>query len=230
MTDSSAMNEKTIQHGWLGLIDKRERWGLTVWGWAAVVLAALVAGLVSVPSINGFLTYDNPVRGQALVVEGWIPDYAIPGAITEFDRNGYKVMIAVGEPIQLGAHLSEFKNYARLTQARLAGLGFDQKRLVVLETGDIRRDRTYASAEAVKRWIDLNHVNIQGMNVYTLGAHARRSRLLFQKAFGNGIAIGVIAVPDQSYDPGNWWKSSNGVRTVLDELIAYFYAVVFFHG
>jgi hypothetical protein len=41
--------------------------------------------------------------------------------------------------------------------------------------------------------------------------------------------MGVIAAPDQTYDQDHWWRSSNGVRTVLSELIAYLYAVIFFH-
>jgi len=39
----------------------------------------------------------------------------------------------------------------------------------------------------------------------------------------------VIAAPDESYDPVNWWRSSNGAKTVGSELIAYIYAVLFFH-
>jgi hypothetical protein len=205
------------------LVDKRERWGLTFSGWIVALVVALAAGVVCVPSIHGFLSVDNPVKGQLLVVEGWIPDYAIPGAISEFKSNGYKLMIEVG------SYLSDFKSYARLTQARLAALGFDEKRLVALETGDVKKDRTYECAKAVSQWAALNGERVQGLDVYSLGAHARRSRLLFQKAFGDDVAIGVIAAEDQSYDPKGWWKCSEGVRTVLDELIAYLYAVVFFH-
>ena len=31
-------------------------------------------------------------------------------------------------------------------------------------------------------------------------------------------------VADRDYDPRHWWKSSQGVRSVLDEMIAYGYA------
>ncbi len=82
---------------------------------------------------------------------------------------------------------------------------------------------------AVKGWLSGSGIHARGVDVYTLGAHSRRSRLLFKKAFGDDTAIGVIAADDQSYDPKVWWESSNGVRTVLSELIAYIYAVVFFH-
>jgi hypothetical protein len=38
----------------------------------------------------------------------------------------------------------------------------------------------------------------------------------------------VIAANDQTYDANHWWRSSNGVRDVMGELIAYVYAVGFF--
>jgi len=209
--------------------DKRERWGLTLWGWAAVLIVACAAVLALVSGIHGFLAVECPVRGELLVVEGWIPDYAIPGAISEFDKKGYRQMIAVGGPIEIGSHLSDFKNHARLAQARLIALGFNEKRLVVLETRDIKKDRTYESAKAVRQWAVSNGMQVKGLDVYTLGAHARRSRLLFEKAFGHEVSVGVIAAENQSYDPRDWWKSSNGVRSVMSELIAYVYALAFFY-
>ena len=223
------MNDNPVGRGPFYLLKKSERWGLTLWGWIVTVLVALAAGLVCVLNIHAFLAIDCPAKGQVLVVEGWIPDYAIPGAISEFEKNGYRQLIAVGGPIELGSHLSEFKSYARLSQARLIALGFKGERLVVLETGDIKNDRTYESAKAVRRWVASNGMQVKGLDVYTLGAHAWRSRLLFQKAFGDGVAVGVIAAENQSYDPGDWWKSSNGVRNVMSELIAYVYALAFFH-
>jgi hypothetical protein len=66
------------------------------------------------------------------------------------------------------------------------------------------------------------------MDVVTLGAHARRSRLLFQKALGDEFQVGVIAIEDRQFDPNHWWQSSAGVRRVIDELVAYLYARTLF--
>jgi hypothetical protein len=220
---------KAIKRRRRALFEKRERWGLTLWGRLAVVIAAGVALLGTVPMIHGFLATEHAVRGEILVVEGWIPDYAIPGAISEFEKNGYLRLVCVGGPILSGSHLAEVSDYAELGRARLKRLGFSEERLVVLKTDDIRKDRTYGSGLAVKRWISSSGTKVQGLDIYTLGAHARRSRLLFQIALGHDLAVGVIAANDQTYDSNHWWRSSNGVRTVLSELIAYMYAVIFFH-
>ena len=101
------MNDNPVGRGPFYLLKKSERWGLTLWGWIVTVLVALAAWLVCVPNIHGFLAIDCPVRGQFLVVEGWIPDYSIPTAVSEFEKNGYRQIICVGGPITLGSHLSE---------------------------------------------------------------------------------------------------------------------------
>jgi hypothetical protein len=66
-------------------------------------------------------------------------------------------------------------------------------------------------------------------NLISVGPHARRSRLLFEKAFGREVRVGIIALESQDYDPQHWWRSSMGVRVVTDELIAYSYARLLFH-
>jgi hypothetical protein len=53
--------------------------------------------------------------------------------------------------------------------------------------------------------------------------------MLFQAAFGNGTTVGIISVPDPDYDPAHWWRSSEGVREILGESIAWGYATFFFH-
>jgi hypothetical protein len=53
--------------------------------------------------------------------------------------------------------------------------------------------------------------------------------LLFQKAFGDTVTVGIIAVPNPDYDARHWWRYSDGVRDVADEGIAYVYAKFFFY-
>ena len=212
------------------LIDKRERWGLTLWGWLAALILVGMALVGGARNIHGFLATDSPVRGEVLVVEGWIPDYAILGAVSEFKGNGYRLLIAVGGPIAVGSHVSGFKSYAELARVRLKASGIDCSRMVVLETEGVARDRTFQSAIAVKAWASSDLADLRGLDVYTLGAHARRSRLLYRKALGDEVAVGVIAAGDENYDPNAWWTSSSGVRTVLGEAIAYGYAVVLGSG
>jgi len=62
----------------------------------------------------------------------------------------------------------------------------------------------------------------------SMGPHARRSRLLFAKAFSPEVRVGIISLEERDFDPAHWWTSSQGFRTVVDELIAYSYARLLF--
>lgn len=218
--------------GTIGLfhfIEKRERWSLTLIGWFVVLILSVGMPLFLLPEMHGFLAMQDKVNEDILVVESWIPDFAIPGAVDEFKTIGYRQLILVGTPIMYGGYLSGFKNHAEFTHARMVTLGIDTNKVTVLEIADVKKDRTYQSALAVKKWISSNQYNKRKINVYTLDTHSRRSRLLFQKAMGDDYVIGVISAPDIRYDAMEWWKSSNGFRSVADEFIAYVYAAAFFH-
>ena len=61
------MNDKRVRGGPFHLLDKRERWGLTVRGYTVALIVACALVLVLVPGINGFLAIDFPVRGERWV-------------------------------------------------------------------------------------------------------------------------------------------------------------------
>jgi uncharacterized SAM-binding protein YcdF (DUF218 family) len=105
----------------------------------------------------------------------------------------------------------------------LVQLGVPKDRLHVLFFDSVKVDRTYHAALAVKKWAREHGRNIDSLNLATLGPHARRSRLLFEKAFGERTTIGVLALEDDQYDPRHWWRSSAGIRDVPFEALAYLY-------
>ena len=86
------------------------------------------------------------------------------------------------------------------------------------------RDRTYSAALKLREYFQTNGVTVRAFNILTEDCHARRTRLLFRKAFGPGVDVGVISVPDPDYDPARWWRYSEGVREILGESIAWVYA------
>jgi hypothetical protein len=91
------------------------------------------------------------------------------------------------------------------------------------------RNRTFQSALALRKWIEENHLPVTSFNLVTVGPHARRSRLLFEKAFAGHARVGIIAVENREYDPQRWWKYSEGVKDVIGEAIGYLYARFVFH-
>jgi hypothetical protein len=208
----------------LRLIKKRQVWVPTWPGWVIIALLISASCMVALHGIQSFLALSHPVKSEVMVVEGWLPDFALEQALREFNQRHCRLMLVTGGPMEQGHMLARYKNFAELAAEILERLGLDRRMIVPLPAPAVMRDRTYASAIALKGWLKHAPIPITAINLVSLGTHARRSRLLFEKALGPGIAVGVIAIPDPRYEPGAWWRSSLGVRTTMDELIAYLYA------
>lgn len=206
-----------------GLLRRRQAlclsWRGRLLSLAAVALAIAFAAL----RIQPFLAVTDATPGGALVVEGWVPDYALKSALVLAKGGAYAPLLVTGEPLKIGEPLSAYKTYAELGAATLNQLGAFPSAQAVPATAVIR-DRTYASALALRDWLRARGPLPAKLTLLTLGAHARRSRLLFEKVFGPGVKIGVIAVSNRDYDAARWWRFSEGFRNVTDEAIAYLYA------
>ncbi len=213
----------------LRLFQKKECRILTLRSWLILIAILLTILLTLFCNIHPFLAVSEPLPAEILVVEGWMPDYCMKVAQHEFNSRNYLLIVTTGEPVIYGYYLTDYKNHAQIAAATLCKLGFDSTHVKAVSGDGVEKDRTYASAMAVRNWLTNSRWNVHAINLLSLGAHARRSRLIFQKALGDQIKVGVIAAENLSYDDKNWWRTSNGVRTVLAETIAYIYAKIFFY-
>ena len=210
-----------------GLLTRRERWGLSFRGWLAggigILLLTFLAGVEGYP----YLAITEKVQGEFLVVEGWIPPETLKYAVAEFQSGQYQMILTSGGVVR--ERLSREKTtYANWAASDLKKLGVPENLVNAAPCWYVRRDRTYSSALAVKAWLESHHLPVKAINLVTLGPHARRSRLLYEEAFGGSVKVGVIAIPSPDYDPQYWWRFSEGVRDVIGEEIAYVYARFFF--
>ena len=228
-TSSLSRNTMESDKTCAGLLRRRQCLAPTLRGWLllALIFAALV--FLAVREVHPFLAITDPVRGGVLVVEGWVPDYMLEAAIAEYKRDHYTGMYVTGIPLQHGEPLSEYKNYAYLGAATLVKLGMSTNEVQAVPTGLTRRDRTYAMALSLKHWWREHHIAPTKVNLITSGPHARRSRLVYEKALGKGVAVGVIGIPANDYDERHWWHSSAGVRITIGEALAYAYARLLFY-
>ena len=198
-------------------------------GWVVLLAFCASLGVFAVRGIYSFLAVTHPVESDTLVVEGWLPDYALRRVVIEFCRKPYQKMYVTGVPIEAGSLLSEYTNHAFVTAATLLRLGISQDVIEVVPAPKTLRDRTYTSSLTLNKWFGEHGVAPSQLQVMTLGPHARRTRLLYEKAMGDRVAIGIIAIEDEDFEPQHWWRTSPGFRTVTDELIAYGYARFLFH-
>ena len=222
------MNQKTKsyffkQKLW-GLLTYQPRWGLTIKGWLLSILTILTGALIIVLNIHPFLAPVAPIEADALVIEGWIGDDGIKGAIAEFQQRDYRILVTVGTPLSRGDYLSEYDNFAQLSAATAIKLGFNPQKIATVPSPLVQRNRTLASAIAVKQWLQKNYPQIKAVNVYSDSVHSRRSWLLYKRALEPDFKVGIIAHDATDYEAKLWWTYSEGFRDVIGEAIAYIYA------
>ena len=211
-----------------GLLVRKPRWGLS---WTAWLILAAAFGTVTVwmrCESYLFLSPTDRLGGEYLVVEGWIPAYGLKEAKDLFDKGGYRKVIVSG-----CVAVEELKGNPRATYAdwgagKLQLLGMNTESIQPVPCYVLQKDRTYNSAVAVRDWFEQNKIPVAAIDVVSMGAHSRRSRLMYEKAFHDMVKVGIFAVEDRGFDPSHWWRTSEGVREVLGETIAYFYARFFF--
>jgi hypothetical protein len=213
----------------LGLVSRRERWGLTLKGWFVMGLMLASAGLAGLRAIHPFLAVTAPVETRVVAVEAWVPPVILKGVATHFEDDPGVVFYCTGGPSDEHFDSTRLEDTSAAEAVRLLHRhGIPQDRLRAVPAWVPRRDRTYANAVALRAWFKENKVPVTALNVVTEGLHARRSRLLFQKAFGETVTIGVIAVPDPTYDAEHWWRYSEGIKAVISESAGYLYARLLF--
>jgi hypothetical protein len=220
-------NSKGRKPFW-GLLCRRECLVPSWRGWVALLAVVTLTVFLTVRTVYFFLAVSAPVNGDVLVVEGWAPDYAMEHVIEEFRRHPYRALCVTGGPLEKGAPLAEYKTGAELGAATIEKLGLRTNAVHAVPATAVRKDRTFASAVTLKHWLREQGISAAKINVVSGGPHARRTRLLFEKAFGKDSQIGIISVEDQSYDAKQWWASSQGVRVVVSEILAYGYARLIF--
>jgi hypothetical protein len=209
-----------------GLVTRRERWGLSLRGWTTLILLLICSAVFVLFGVHPFLAVTASVPADCLVVEGWIHEYAIPGTVAEFRAGQYKKLFTTGGPVNSmsGSHIGIDDTYAYIAAQIFRKQGLTSEEVEMVPTFKVDRDRTYASALVLRDHFREKGFSPQSLNVVTLGVHARRTRLLYEKAFGNEVKIGIIAMPNLEYDTRHWWKYSEGVKEVFSESLGYVYA------
>jgi len=213
----------------LGLVTRRERWCLSWRGWSVISLVSLSAFLFVLLNIHSYLAVTHRADAKVLVVEGWVHEFTIRAAVKEFEANQYDVVYTTGGPVAgTGGYLNDYNTSASVGADLLKKWGLPKESLQMVPSRVIDRDRTYGSAVALRDWLLQHKTQVRRINVVTEDVHARRTRLLFEKALGSEVEVGIIAAHNPDYDAAHWWRSSEGFREVVGEAIAYFYAKVVF--
>jgi hypothetical protein len=165
-----------------------------------------------------FLAVTDRPGEDVLVVEGWIGYSGVRAAAAEFLGGKYRQVVATGgltserwDTVQL--------SYAEMAKRDLLAAGVPRTAVILAIPRETGEQRTFACALATRAALARQSLQPQFLTVFTLGAHARRSRAIFAKAAPAGTKVGVIAwrPPGESEKP--WWHSSDRAEDFLKETV-----------
>src|SRR4029453_3689930 len=172
-----------------GILRRKERWALSWRGWLLLTSAILVAACLVFLNIHPFLAETHRVNTNFLVVEGWIPRYAIREGVEEFKPGSYQRVFTTGGPVNgNGGYTNDYNTSASVGAEMLKKFGLPDDLVQMVPSRVIARERTYSSAVALRDWFRDHNLAIHSFNVLTEDCHARGTQLLYHGAFGKNVA------------------------------------------
>ena len=212
------------------LIHRRTIWWPTWPGWL------LLLAIFAVPTVlwwfrgEAFLSLTERQPADVLVVEGWIGIDGIKAAKAEFDRGGYRYILTAGGQFYYRWGPQRW-NYAQEAREILIRAGVPADLVFEAPARDTDSQRTFEAALAVRQLLDARGLPPTAVNVFTIGAHARRSRLIFAKALSSETKVGCISWTPPDYHPTDpWWQSSERADDLLKETAGYWFELLLNSG
>ena len=88
-----------------GLLKRKEKWVLSWRGRLVVWGGLIVLGVLFILNVHPFLAVTDRVDTGYLVIEGWMPNYALEESIAEFKSKPYLKIFTVGADPLTGKNL-----------------------------------------------------------------------------------------------------------------------------
>lgn len=216
------MNQKG---NWLAILVRPRTVWLPTWRGLLVLLMVIgLPGLYGFRHLCDFLTLNEPLPDAVPVVEGWVNDDVLRQAIQVAHPTPEHKIYVTGGPVDKGGILSTYGTLAEEGAATIIRYGVSSNAVQAVPSEYVLKDRTFSTARALRDWFQHHGGVPPRINLICQGPHSRRSHQLFAAAFGPETQVGVYGLPDNTFDPQHWWRTSQGVRTVINEAIAYLYA------
>ena len=203
----------------------------TAWGWLMIVAALAAAVVLPARHLGGWLSVTAPLGtaeggpARVLVVEGWLGAHELADAAAFARSRGYSRVLTSGGPID--EPLSPFANFADRAAMSLRPL-LPGIPVHAVPSPHTQQNRTYASAVWLRDWAQRQQLPLEAIDVYSEGPHARRTRMLFAMAFGEGTRVGIVAGAPHDVDMQRWWTTSDAAKSVMSESISLAWTVCCF--
>jgi len=165
-------------------------------------------------------TVSSPYR--VVVVEGWLNDRVLRRVADLVNKGSVKRVFVVGNRMEYASNFFPKHTFAEMGRLILIRYGVPKDKIVAVPF-DVLRDRTLASAMALKEYLDKRHMDVHAFEILTEDIHSRRTYMTYRAVFGRDIEIGVVPISNGVFDSFNWHYCSEGLKQVFAEDVALLY-------
>jgi hypothetical protein len=190
-----------------------------------LLFVGVVVAVALAPRLFPFLALTKPVGGDVLVVEGWLNSYMIPEAADVYRRGTYAVVVITGLQKQGNGTATEEPAAPPSTARSLVLAGVPPEVIVLVPAKLVGLHKTFASAQAFRSWLN-GHPEYRGVDVFTVGGHARKTYVVYRRVLGPQATVGIIAGKVQKLDVQHWWRTRRTIYIVAKGIVGWLYAVV----
>jgi hypothetical protein len=200
----------------------------TLLGWLLILAAlVLVVGMLF-RNMAVFLTVNEPVGADYLVIEAWMDKEELDQGLEYFEDNDFKKILLVGGPISNDFYGTEI-SYPERAADYLQTQDLAQDMIAIVNSPYSAQNRTFLNAVMAREWFKQEGISLSRLDVFSSGVHTRRSRDLYQQAFGDQVAIGIVAAQPLNFDPAHWWSANGTGKGVAVEFASWVLTKCCFH-
>ena len=120
--------------------------------------------------------------------------------------------------------INNFNSNAELARVRLISMGIDSSKIIATPGERVIINRTLTSALAFRDWLKTTNINIKGINIISMGPHARRTWMIYNRILKEKYPIGIISLPDYSYDKSRIYRLFKTIRETI--AIIYYWIIL----
>ncbi len=150
----------------------------------------------------------------------FIKDIKIDHKITIpfLNNSAYEVTYPDGKRRIINNYISN----AELTKKRLVFMGMDPSQITAVSGDKVRINRTLTSALAFRDWLKTSDINIKGIKIISMGTHARRTWMTYNRVLNEKYKIGIISLPDYKYNRSKIVRLLKTIRETLGIIYYWF--------
>jgi hypothetical protein len=192
-------------------------WWPTWQGWALLFLILAGFSIIFFVNAHRFLAVTNRVAdADILVVEDWVAnkDVFLWATVQEFKKGQYRYLLYTGTNKYDDDNSSQNIRKSPVVN-RPVSLGVPRDRIIEHFVPATESHRSATMARAVRDALRQNGIKSKGVNVIAPATHARKTWLVYRRAFASEVPAGIIAVLPGVYDPERWWLNSQAAKWVF---------------